>query len=216
MWSLSTIFSVFSVLFWVVNSKSIPFAWHCRFYRSLIYFLWINRNTPAVEANVFRTRVWTSRSPPMECDLNGHKSNSTYFSDLDNARTDLMVDVFKKMLLGTRKESGTWPYLPLGAVVSIFRREIKPFAKYNIKSKIIGWDGKWLFVVSRFELAESAHTCAISISKYVFKLGRKTIAPQDVLKQCGLWSPEVEDKGREGRKKVQGLMDLDQLEEEEF
>ncbi|KAK9247956.1 hypothetical protein V1506DRAFT_530282 [Lipomyces tetrasporus] len=216
MWSLSTIFSVFSVLFWVVNSKSIPLAWHCRFYRSLIYFLWINRNTPAVEANVFRTRIWSSRSPPMECDLNGHKSNSTYFSDLDNARTDLMVDVFKKMLLGTRRESGTWPYLPLGAVVSIFRREIKPFAKYNIKSKIIGWDGKWLFVVSRFELADSAHTCAISISKYVFKLGRKTIAPQDALKQCGLWSAEVEAKGREGRKKVQGLMDLDQLEEEEF
>ncbi|KAK9333720.1 hypothetical protein V1520DRAFT_331547 [Lipomyces starkeyi] len=216
MWSLSTLFSVFSVLFWVVNAKNIPLAWHARFYRSLVYFLWINKNTPAVEADVFRTRVWTSRSPAMECDLNGHKSNSTYFSDLDIARTDLMVDVFKNMLLSTKKESGIWPYIPLGAVVSIFRREIKPFVKYNIKSKIIGWDEKWLFVVSRFELAGSTNTCAISLSKYVFKLGRRTITPQDALKQCGLWSPEVEAKGYDGRKKVQGLIDLDQLEEEEF
>ncbi|KAK9311153.1 hypothetical protein V1524DRAFT_411993 [Lipomyces starkeyi] len=85
-----------------------------------------------------------------------------------------------------------------------------------LHSLIIGWDEKWLFVVSRFELAGSTNTCAISLSKYVFKLGRTTITPQDALKQCGLWSPEVEAKGYDGRKKVQGLMDLDQLEEEEF
>ncbi|KAK9370859.1 hypothetical protein V1509DRAFT_614995 [Lipomyces kononenkoae] len=216
MWRLSTIFSVLSVLFWAVNAKNIPFAWHGRFYKSVLYYLWINRNPAAIEADVFRTKVWTSRSPAMECDANGHKSNSTYFSDLDIARTDLMVDVFKKMLLNTKKETGIWPYLPLGAVVSIFRREIKPYAKYSIKSKIIGWDEKWLFIVSRFELAGSPKACAISISKYVFKLGRKTIAPRDALKQCGLWSPEVEAKGYDGRKKVQGLLDLDQLEEEKF
>ncbi|KAK9488220.1 hypothetical protein V1527DRAFT_449610 [Lipomyces starkeyi] len=76
------------------------------------------------------------------------------------------------------------------------------------------WDEKWLFVISRFQLARSTNTGAISLSKYVFKLGRTTITPQDALKQCGLWSPEVEAKVYDGRKNMQGLMDLDQLEEE--
>ncbi|KAK9465077.1 hypothetical protein V1512DRAFT_229362 [Lipomyces arxii] len=216
MWTVSTIFSVLSAVFWLVNYKNIPTAWHYRFYKSLFYFFYVNKNPKAIEENVFRTRVWKSRSSFMECDLNGHKSNSTYFSDLDIARTDLMVDVFKKTFLDTKKKTGKWIYLPLGAVATVFRREIKPFAAYTIKSKIVAWDDKWLFVVSKFEMVGIPKTCAISVTKYVFKMGRKTIPPADALKDCGLWTPEAEAKARAELPKCQGLLDLDQLEDEEF
>ncbi|KAK9447651.1 uncharacterized protein V1518DRAFT_428619 [Limtongia smithiae] len=215
MWSISTIFSVLTASYFLISWKNIPFAWHFRFYKSLGYYLYVHKNKLEVEADPFRTSTVQYRSPAAECDLNGHKSNSTYFSDLDIARTDLMVDVFRKMLLDTKAKEGKWPYIPLGAVASIFRREIKPYALYNIKSRILGWDEKWLFVISRFE-SPSGKLHALSVTKYVFKLGRKTIAPKDALDQCGLWSPEIEKRGQEGRKKVQGFLDLDALEDEPF
>ncbi|KAK9460561.1 uncharacterized protein V1516DRAFT_696284 [Lipomyces oligophaga] len=198
MWSLSSLFTAFSVVFWVLNYKNIPL-------------------TPSEEVgNVFRVRTYTTRSPAMECDLNGHKSNSTYFSDLDIARTDLMVDVFRKLILDLKKRDGRWVYIPLGAVASVFRREIKPYASYNIRSKIVGWDDKWLFVVSKFESPQTKKLHAISVTKYVFKMGRKTLPIREALERNGTWSPEIERQGREGMKWVQGIVDLDQIEEMPF
>ncbi|KAK9457981.1 hypothetical protein V1511DRAFT_508076 [Dipodascopsis uninucleata] len=215
MWSLTSIFGALNGIYWLVNLKNAPFYWHVRFYTALFYNLLFIKNPPALEADVFRSRTYTTRSPLSECDLNGHKSNSTYFSDLDIARTEVVSDVFKKWINDSRSKTGKFPYVALGAVSTIFRREIKPLVQFQIKSKVVGWDDKWLFVVSKFYTDGGKKFCAVSVAKYVCKFGRKTVPPKECLEACGLWTPEVELKGREGRKKVQGLLDLDQLEHEE-
>lgn len=157
--------------------------------------------------------MYTTFAPAMECDLNFHKSNSTYFSDLDIARTDLMVDVFRDMLSETKKKEGFYPYIPLGAVTCIFKRELKPYQQYKIRSKVLGWDEKWLFVLSKFEYM-NGKLAAVAVTKYVFKLKRRTIPPKDAIQMCYQWSEELEKKGREGMVKVKGLLEIEALEDE--
>ena len=76
---------------------------------------------------------------------------------------------------------------PLGSVMTIFKRELKPFQRYQIRSRILGWNEKWLFVLSRFEFSDRNKTlAAIALSKYVFKFNKVTIPPEEAIKICGL------------------------------
>jgi hypothetical protein len=77
-----------------------------------------------------------------------HKSNSTYLSDLDISRVN-----YAALIFGEQIATGPWskkPVLMLGGVQIIFRKEIKPYADYEIWSKVLSWDEKWFYVVSHF------------------------------------------------------------------
>ncbi|RFU28926.1 hypothetical protein B7463_g7413, partial [Scytalidium lignicola] len=91
----------------------------------------------------------------LECDYNIHKSNSTYFSDLDVTRCHLLsllcapgLPAYKK-----RRASGeeTAPFnIALGGVACFFQREIKPYEAYEMWTRVLGWDHKWVYVVTHF------------------------------------------------------------------
>lgn len=115
--------------------------------------------------------------------------------------------------------------LALGAVSCNFRREIMPYQKYDMWSKILSWDEKWLYIVTHFAKPSAAHSArsslypetgrvqmsthdenqkmgskceravfATAISKCVFKSGRKTVCPDQMLRLSGLLSPDGETK----------------------
>jgi len=141
-------------------------------------------------ADLFSPIATTSRSPLYECDLNLHKSNSTYFSDLDIARTHLVCHLIKKSLSIRRKNKKPL-YVALAGVSALFRREIKPFEKYEVVTRLLCWDTKWVFVVSHFVALRKGpdgkrKIFATCISKYVFKQGRITVPPEEVLRESGL------------------------------
>ncbi|KAF5093319.1 hypothetical protein D0Z03_002467 [Geotrichum reessii] len=156
------------------------------------------------DLKIFKTSTWTSFTNLLEVDANLHKSNSTYFTDLDLARTQLLLPLFKDFFIGHRLATGRFPYVPLGSVMTVFRREISPLQRYAVRSRVLGWDGKWLFVLSRFEITAgrrqqdpAKNLAAVALSKYVFKDGRKTIAPEDAIRQAnpGVTTAALE-KGR--------------------
>ena len=116
----------------------------------------------------------------------------------------------------------------LGGVHCSFRREIKPFQGYEIWSRLLTWDRKWIYIINHFvekgstqpkgytlqpwrklkghrgkknvdekaleqqttDAKESVSTApkifASSIAKYVFKVGRRTIPPVQMLEAGGL------------------------------
>lgn len=176
---------------------------------------------PETRRHLFFANAYTSRVVALECDMNGHKSNSTYFNDLDLARSDLLLDVLSAGFIHYRKTAGFYPYCPLGSVACIFKREIKPYQKYVIRSRILGWDQKWLFVISRFEFyppkgepvpqgkksqsqsfplnEHRGKLAAIGLSKYVFKLGRKTIPPEEFLTSCEASLNITQEEYKQGR-----------------
>jgi len=131
-----------------------------------------------------------------------HKSNSTYFSDLDLSRLIVTTGVYSPGL-GILKRSlekdgyrGRMGVI-LGSVFCSFRREIKPYELYEVQSRVLSWDGKWLYIGSWF-LKEGKGTdgkrevLASALSKYVVKKGRFTVAPEKLLRASG-YLPERPD-----------------------
>ncbi|KAH0536460.1 hypothetical protein FGG08_006673 [Glutinoglossum americanum] len=146
------------ILFVLANLKNLPLVWHLRFFNGLFthFYLHPSRLTPKTGPRaIFQPIITTSRSPLLECDYNVHKSNSTYFSDLDVSRTHLIAALMKGGLDSYRermkKEKGGGKFLiALGAVSCVFRREIAPYEEYEIWSRVLSWDRKWMYIVSHF------------------------------------------------------------------
>ena len=177
--------------------------------------------------HLFKPVITSSYNAITECDYNLHKSNSTYFADLDAARSALMGALLQRSL--ARLNAGDLTGLPeaakttkgsyiiaLGGIAAIFRKEIKPLESFDIYTKVLTWDDKWLYVIShvvkkgatkptkyllqpwkkgsksRKEEVDKDMTKAIfttSIAKYVVKKGRLTIAPEILLTRGDLLPP---------------------------
>lgn len=100
--------------------------------------------------SLFLPAITTTRTPLMECDSNGHKSNSSYLTDLDISRSNLCNLLFGKALkMGPGPMSGPY-FLALGGVACTFKREIMPYQQYQVCSRLLSWDEKWLYIVSHF------------------------------------------------------------------
>ncbi|KAB8338795.1 hypothetical protein FH972_021740 [Carpinus fangiana] len=248
----------------ILNGKNLPFIWHARFARIMLYQLYL-QPAPLPRDAIFRPIVTDGMYTPLpECDYNGHKSNSTYFSDLDMARTQLVAVLLRKgirnagqhhrrdgrrvdgydeknhPLNGADEQPVKGAFMiALGAVSCHFKREIKPYERFEIWTRVLAWDRKWVYVISHMvkagavkpdgfdlqpwnskrpraasgaEQVNGAATAAeveqkaewkkaifaTSISKYVVKKGRLTIAPEVVLQNSDLLppkpgTPEAED-----------------------
>ena len=103
--------------------------------------------TPAA---LFQPLIIRTRPTWYECDWNMHKSNSTYFSDFDAARCHLVTWVGGRGLTNLRKELGSSVNVHLGGVQCNFRKEIKPYEGFEIWTRVLAWDLKWLYVISHF------------------------------------------------------------------
>ncbi|RPA85527.1 hypothetical protein BJ508DRAFT_411936 [Ascobolus immersus RN42] len=184
----------------LMNFKNWPLVWHGRFYYSLYDHLFRRKKQLPSPSHIFAPISWISRSSWYECDLNLHKSNSTYFSDLDIARTHLIAALIKKSLAIRQKQKQSL-YVALAGTQCLFRREIKPFEKYEVVTRLLTWDAKWVWVVSHFVKVGGGKTTtdkdgktttterkiyATALSKYVFKNGRITVAPEEILRESGL------------------------------
>lgn len=104
----------------------------------------------------------------------------------------------------------------LGAVSCSFRKEVKPYQPYEIWTRVLSWDRKWLYLVTHFVFKDAVKPRAYSLypsqnnkkgglrglknnedaifasalSKCVFKKGRLTISPENMLKMSGLLPSE--------------------------
>jgi hypothetical protein len=146
-------------------------------------------------------------------DYNMHKSNSTYFSDMDISRTHLFSAIVRKAIRKTAQimpsssgNTGGAHMIALGGVSCNFKREILPYAKYEMWSRLLCWDRKWFYLVtwlvkpgvgkpSTYTLQPwrkpkpgdidpekvKGAVYATAIAKYVVKKGRITIPAEQVL-----------------------------------
>jgi len=218
----------FSALFIALylNAKTLPFVWHIRKFRHILYQLYFqprrledllqnDRNSTkddmklvdgldarnSAHGALFKPLIAANLHTPLgECDHNGHKSNSTYFSDADQALTMHITGLLRKAIRGaaeydrtlaqqarnmsqqqhqdlshnvnisaglaaptssvtttpthtcTSTVKGTY-IIALGGVSCHFKREIKPYERYDIWTRVLAWDRKWIYLVSHFVAA---------------------------------------------------------------
>ncbi|KAI9815798.1 MAG: hypothetical protein M1827_002194 [Pycnora praestabilis] len=148
------IWRVIAILFALMNVKNLPFVWHIRLFSGLLTHL-LARHPPFHPTTtgpraLFQPLITRTRPPLFEIDYNIHKSNSTYFSDADISRTQLVSALCLRGIEKFRRVHGKGAKFMLGGVSCVFRREIKPYKRYEMWSRVLCWDRKWLYIVTHF------------------------------------------------------------------
>jgi acyl-CoA thioesterase FadM len=167
---------------------------------------------------LFQPVLSSTATPLTDCDYNMHKSNSTYFADLDLARVHLLG------ALGFGAQPKGAPMPALGGVSCNFRRPVAPLQRMHIYTRVLSWDAKWLYIASWIVRADpkaakpvtwtlqpwrrgasgasagptgakAPDVCAVALARYVFKKGRVTVAPDPVLTAMGLL-PAASEQGQ--------------------
>lgn len=99
----------------------------------------------------FRLRCW-----PNDLDSNLHMNNGRYLTIMDLGRLDLILRSGLWSVMRTRK----W-YPVIGSAKITFRRSIEPFQVFDLTTRVIGWDDKWLYIEHRVERAGKVMATAV-------------------------------------------------------
>ncbi|KAF2792127.1 hypothetical protein K505DRAFT_279392 [Melanomma pulvis-pyrius CBS 109.77] len=180
------VWRILAIFFALANLKNMPFVWHFRFLRSFLYQLYL-QPTPIPPHALFQPMVTSTRTPLLEMDYNIHKSNSTYFSDMDISRTSLFTALIRNAI---RKNSRLYgkkkgvevlhnPGAPrgkhviaLGGIMCLFKREILPYQKFEMWTRLLCWDQKWFYLVTHLVRPGVAKPPSYTLQPW--KKGKKT------------------------------------------
>jgi hypothetical protein len=163
---------------------------------------------------VFAVATTTSHSSLLEMDYNLHKSNSTYYADMDISRTPVIARLYgagreavskefdaeiaaRSVAEGKKPSKKKLPiFIALGGVYCSFKKEIKPYETFDMRSQLVAWDEKWLYIVTYFLKADKPKgtpvVAAVGVSKYCVKKGRWTVPPERFLRVGGYLPPRPE------------------------
>ncbi|KAG9195355.1 hypothetical protein G6011_00476 [Alternaria panax] len=217
------VWRIAAILLALANLKNLPFVWHLRFIRAFFFQLYL-QPTPIPPHALFQPIITSTRTTLLETDYNLHKSNSTYFSDMDISRTHLFTAIIRNgirknsRLYGAKKNAvagavgateGTRGkhMIALGGISCLFKKEILPYKKYEMWTRLLCWDRKWFYLVTHLVKPGVAQpdswtlqpwkksksikdvdaeklkgaVYATAIAKYVIKRGRITVSPEQAL-----------------------------------
>ena len=104
----------------------------------------LQRRPPSLlEESRLRLRVW-----PNDLDLNIHMNNGRYLTLMDLGRMDLM---FRSGAARLWLLKGHQPLVGLSMCRHF--RALKVFQGFELRSRLLGWDEKWVYFEQRFESA---------------------------------------------------------------
>jgi len=119
-----------------------------------------------IPLDFFETSIVFFRVAPTDLDLNLHMTNSRYFSVMDLGRLDLLLRSKGRTLIFKKK----WQAV-IGASHISFHRALKCFQKFEVHSRIIGWDEKWFYIEQRIFSKGQLMTVAIIKALFISKKG---------------------------------------------
>jgi acyl-CoA thioesterase FadM len=121
-----------------------------RLFKVLLLGLLRPARIDALGESILHFRVW-----PNDLDTNLHMNNGRYMTLLDLGRFDLLmrVGIFK---IGLRKR---WNPV-LGAATVRFRRSLKLWDRFTLKTRLIGWDTTWIYLEQTIEADSKLVTLA--------------------------------------------------------
>ena len=70
-------------------------------------------------------------------------------------------------------------YLPLASISAQFRRPLKRFQKFQLRTQLIYWDDKWIYISHRIVRKEK--TIAVALAKTTLKKGKERIPFERVI-----------------------------------
>lgn len=108
----------------------------CRLLKTLLFYFLRPTRRGILEESVVRFRVW-----PNDLDTNLHMNNGRYLTLMDLGRLDLLLRN------GSVRHVLRNKWYPVLAGTQIrFRRPLNLFQKFEIRTRIVSWDAKWVFL----------------------------------------------------------------------
>lgn len=136
-----------------------------------------------LDQDSIRMRVW-----PNDIDFNFHLNNSRYLSCMDYGRIHMMA------ANGILKHAIKERWMPLvGSVDITYRRSLDLFAIFELRTRTICWDEKWVYMEQSFH--SKAGLAAIAWVKGLFRSKQGNIPPQSIVDRVspGSASPSVSE-----------------------
>jgi acyl-CoA thioesterase FadM len=94
---------------------------------------------------------------PNDLDINGHMNNGRYFTIMDLGRFDLVLRTGLMKLMMREKSVPV-----LGSAKIRFRLPLMPFQEFDLKTRIIAWDEKWVYIEQKFVIVSGQKKDAIA------------------------------------------------------
>lgn len=141
----------------------------------------LGRRLDILGESVLHFRVW-----PNDIDMNFHLNDGRYVSLMGLGRADLLTRtrILRKAL--RRK----WAPV-VGGVVVRYRREIRAFERFTLRSRIVGWDEKWLYIQHIVEAGGKMR--AVAYARGVLRDRDGAVPTADVLSLAGWDKPWPDD-----------------------
>jgi acyl-CoA thioesterase FadM len=123
------------------------------------------------------------RVQPNDLDILRHMNNGRYFSIMDLARVDLMA---RSGLWAKLKTAGWYPVVVHESMT--FRRSLKVFDRYTVRTTVIGWDDKHVVMEQVFHRGEEEIALAIVKARFLKRTGGSVLT-DDVLRMANITQP---------------------------
>ncbi len=141
-----------------------------RWVRILITFIRAQflKNINPDEETSLNFRVWIT-----DVDLS-IMNNAAMMTITEMGRIDLMIRTgFIKHVRRNKL------YVPLASISAQFRRPLKRFQKFQLKTQLIYWDKKWIYISHRIVCEEKI--VAVALAKCTLKKGRERIPFEKII-----------------------------------
>ena len=133
------------------------------------------------EADVLKMHVW-----PNDIDFNFHLNNARHLSVMDYGRIHLLArgGVLKPIL------KSRWVPV-VGAVWITYRRSLPLLARFELATRLVGWDNRWFYMEQVFTGDEGL--VAVGWVKGALRGKTGAVTPQQVMDMVkpGIVSPEL-------------------------
>jgi len=151
-------------------------------FRTLWKALTLRFRTPLepLGISVLHFRVW-----PNDLDVNIHMNNGRFLSIMDLGRFDLSF----RTGLGRAMLKHRWKPL-VGALSMRYRRGLDPFERYELHTRLLGWDAKWFYLEQRF--LKGGELAAEGLVKALFRGSHGNVSTSEVVDRMGYKGPEPE------------------------
>lgn len=115
---------------------------------------------------------------PTDLDLNRHMNNGRYLTLMDLGRVDLIV---RSGMLGALRRRRWMPVIASQLVR--YRRALDPFDRYELRTRVLGWNDRDLFVQQRF--VRGGEVVALAVVRAVVRGPDGRVPPGEVAAEAG-------------------------------
>lgn len=174
-------------------------------YLRLVLTVLRSRRLPAID-------IWDTVSTPLrvlpnDLDLLGHMNNGRYLTMMDLGRTELLM---RSGLYERSEERGY--YLVVAGQTINYRRSLKPFQKFEIRTRVLSGDARAVFLEQAF--VSRGRVCAHAVVRLrMLKKSGGTVSPEEMAEivppapeptEVEAWIPAWNEASREAAK-ITGL-----------